>query len=275
MPPEIGTLYCYKTGCGHAECLDANRAYQRRQRRLKAYGRWAPLVDAEPVRRHVRELQAAGIGIRRIAELSGIGPRSIGHLLYGRPADGLAPAKRVKPTTAAAILAVRPSLEAYAPHAKVDATGTRRRIEALCAVGWSIARQARELGMDDSTVYRFLQTKGVEAVSAIAVRDLYERLWDQPPPEETKGDRIASGHARGNARRRGWAPPMAWDDESIDDPSASPEGAGYKPARGKLPAAAELQHLVAGGDSLEVLAARYDVEVASVYQRLHRSEASA
>ena len=53
----------------------------------------------------------------------------------------------------------------------------------------------------------------MHAATARKVADLYDQLWDQP------GNRAKSINL---ARARGWALPLAWDDDEIDDPAATP-----------------------------------------------------
>jgi len=213
--PEHGTIARRKGrhGCPCTECLQAWRDYQDRVRRLRAYGRWAPFVDAEPSRAHVKSLQAAGIGPHRIAELSGLGYATISDLIWMRKT-------KVRPATEAAILAVRVDLDAYAPGGTVDGTGTRRRIQALAVVGWSIPVQAELLGLSRQSVQRITSGYGVYASTARAVSELYEKLWDQAPPEVSTGEKISANRSRTEAARRGWAAPMDWD--NIDDPSEVP-----------------------------------------------------
>jgi hypothetical protein len=47
-----------------------------------------------------------------------------------------------------------------------------------------------------------------------AIRDLYERLWDQPGPSQ----RTAA-----IAKAKGWLPALAWDDDLIDRPEHEAE----------------------------------------------------
>jgi hypothetical protein len=47
-----------------------------------------------------------------------------------------------------------------------------------------------------------------------AIRDLYERLWDQPGPSQRTAA-IAKG--------KGWLPALAWDDDLIDRPEHEAE----------------------------------------------------
>jgi hypothetical protein len=142
------------------------------------------------------------------------------------------PARRVCSHVAAALLAVSAGGSAPADGARVDATGTRRRLRALCAAGWSGPALAERLGMEPSGLYLTLTSRAlVRAATARAVRALYDELWDEPPPQGTRSERISAAKARGHAARMGWPPPMAWDDDAIDDPAASPADGWQRPAR--------------------------------------------
>ena len=92
--------------CRCAVCQAANSAYENRRNRLKAYGQWTPYVNAAPARAHVQQLSAAGLGWRRVAEISGVPPGVISKLLYGSKTRG--PSKRIRPETEVALLAVGP-----------------------------------------------------------------------------------------------------------------------------------------------------------------------
>jgi len=152
----------------------------------------------------------------------------------------------------------------------IDATGTRRRLQALAALGWSGAKLAPYLGLDATGVTRMFTADRILARKARAVAVLYDRLWTQPPPEGSQQDKAAATRARREAAARGWAPPMAWDDETIDDPAAGPEGAG-RAMRGRLPQGDELLWLVELGETDEALAMRFTVEVEAVKQARHRA----
>lgn len=101
----------------------------------------------------------------------------------------------------------------------VDATGTRRRLQALAAMGWPQTKLAAELGYateraGGAAVYRLMRedTTRVNVRTAQAVEQLYDRLAMSPGPSQP---------ARQHARQAGWAPPLAWDD-NLDDPQAQP-----------------------------------------------------
>jgi len=206
-------------------------AYEANRRRQIAYGQWNPWHDAEPVRAHVRSLMRQGVSRRRIAELADVTDATLTRMLYGvnRRRRKAPPSKVIRNTAAQRILAVRATTETVAPTALIDATGTRRRLQALIANGWSRSKLADEFGLHRLSVGRYLQRDLVYARTAVAVRDLYDRLWDVPPPEDTKWDRTAASAARREAREQGWPVPMDWD-EDIDDPNARPAGARRSPA---------------------------------------------
>jgi hypothetical protein len=215
---EHGTLTRRRVGrCDCRPCRDAGNRYNNRRELLIATGRWQPLVDADPVRQHVNQLRAAGLGAERIIKLANVTPSTMQRLLYGRPSDGEAPSKRVRPEVAAALLAVRADLDTLADGAQIDATGTRRRSQALVCLGWSQGEQARRLGIQKSNFTR-LNHHSVTAARARAVRDLYNELSMATAPQSQ-----GANYARKLAERRGYVPPLAWDDDTIDDPAATPD----------------------------------------------------
>ena len=231
-------------GCRCEACTAANRAHSRRRNRMILYSQWEPFVDAAPVHQHLQTLRAAGIGRRRIAKLSGLSQATVCRLLYGKP--GQEPPQRVRPRTAAAILAIQPQPDALAPSTPADATGTRRRLQALVTIGWSQGQLARRLGMTRSNFGGMLRRGQVTASTARAVTQLYDELWDKPPAAVTPRARAIASGARKYARDRGWAPPLAWDDHAIDDPAAAAADGWQRTAPRLAPAelAAEAAELI-------------------------------
>jgi lambda repressor-like predicted transcriptional regulator len=206
--------------CRCEPCTAANRSDEQKRQRAIAYGRWSPYLEAEPVRQHVRALMAAGIGLRRIAELARLPYGTVASLVYGSPRSGRTPSGRIRPHTATKLLAITASTEARAPGALVDATGTRLRLQSLVLNGWSLAGLARRLGRSPDHLPSALKATAVTVATAQAVHALFDELWDTAPPTHTHAERVTATKARNRATRQGWLPAMAWDD--IDDRTEPP-----------------------------------------------------
>lgn len=221
--PAHGTLSRARNHhCTCPPCARRSTEYHQNRRRMIAYGRWQPYVDAEPVRQHVSMLRTYGIGVSRIRQLSGISGGAMTKLIYGF--GGRPPSQRVRTRTADRLLAVRPSLDVVLPTALVDGTGTRRRLRALVAVGWPQTELSRLLGMDRKSVNEQVNAVKLTAYGATAraVRNLYDQLWNVNPATQGVGARWIE-EARARAAARCWAPPAAWDDDYIDSPAAVPD----------------------------------------------------
>lgn len=223
---EHGTYVKYVVEKCHCElCRAANRDYERKRTRQQAYGHH-PYVDAQPAREHVRALMSAGVGLKRIAKLSGVPHGSVAKLIYGEAHRNLAPSKRIRPATSKKLLAVQlpsdPTAGQLAAGARVDATGTRRRLQALVAIGYSQSRLAQRLGLLPTNFPTLLARDGVTARTAREVVALYDELWNTPQYGTDHRSRISANRARRMAAKRGWPPPMAWDDDTIDAPDAEP-----------------------------------------------------
>jgi len=95
--------------------------------------------------------------------------------------------------------------------------GTRRRLQALTALGWSGHALEAQLGQRRSYVSRLVTADGpVLEATAQKIASLYDRLSMTLPPERTRGEKSAAVKARRYAQRMGWAPPLAWDDIDTD-----------------------------------------------------------
>jgi hypothetical protein len=93
----------------------------------------------------------------------------------------------------------------------VNATGTRRRLHALQAIGYRWADIAQHLNdVSGNAVSIMSRRELVHVKSAAAVTAVYNKLWDTPGP---------SDRAREYARQHDWPPPLFWDDDLIDDPT--------------------------------------------------------
>jgi hypothetical protein len=193
----------------------------RRRRRLQAYGQWQPFAPAEPVRQHVQAVRATGMSCAGIVRHTGVNSGTIDHLLYGKAP--YPPAVKIRTENAEALLAYWPRLDDYDDGAIIDATGTRRRVQALAALGWpSNAVQQRVDHITLKAVERLRVNERVTARTARAVRDLYSEVSGKPAEHYGVTPWIAA-RTRTYAVKHQYAGPMAWDDDTIDDPQAKPD----------------------------------------------------
>lgn len=121
------------------------------------------LVDAAPVRAHLELLAEAKVGLRTVAELTGVDRASLHRIRTGR-------ATAVRPATADAVLAVQPGH--VAAGSTVDAAATHERIGELLAAGWTRTAIADRIGMKGRLR---VGERRVLASTAAAV----EALWAQ------------------------------------------------------------------------------------------------
>lgn len=96
----------------------------------------------------------------------------------------------------------------------VSAVGTTRRIRALYALGWSSDHIAEACGMSANAVRVTTRNSKVTRDKEQRIRKAYDQLSMKVGPHR---------HLASMARNLGYAPPLAWDDDHIDDPSARPD----------------------------------------------------
>lgn len=94
----------------------------------------------------------------------------------------------------------------YGPQ-RVSSLGTRRRLQALAAIGWPQTTLARMMGRDQRHVSQTMRGETVYLSTHRMVEALYRELSMKPGP---------SRRTKAHARSRGWAPPLAWDDIDND-----------------------------------------------------------
>ncbi|MFJ5915002.1 hypothetical protein ACIQFW_04285 [Streptomyces ardesiacus] len=106
--------------------------------------------------------------------------------------------------------------------------GTTRRLQALAVMGWPRLRLHRETGLTPSRLVPLLAgtASAVTRQEARMVAVVYVRL-SAVSPGLCGVSHIAARAARERAWTAGWAPPAAWDDDTIDDPQAIPQWTGY------------------------------------------------
>jgi hypothetical protein len=205
---QHGTLTCYARGCRHPDCRRAAWRHNK-ELRVRVLRGEPRLIDAARMREHVEQLLAAGMSFRAISLAAGWKSRNA--------LDEALKRNRVLPRTFNRVMAVTPDSD-QRPTTYIDATGARRRLQALAAIGWDSRTLAARLRQKHPTTVQHVRSgrqPRLRRSTAAKIAALFDELWDQPGP---------SDRARLDAAQRRWAPPMAWDDESIDDPAVRPHG---------------------------------------------------
>lgn len=98
----------------------------------------------------------------------------------------------------------------------VPARGVQRRIQALMAIGWSQSALAPRIGYGQPTITRWLQVDRVHRSTHDSVARSYEELSVRRPEAETTPQRMSVNRTLALAARRGYSPPLAWDDIDTD-----------------------------------------------------------
>lgn len=98
----------------------------------------------------------------------------------------------------------------------IGAVGTQRRLQALAFMGWDLTSISARTGVTENVLLHVRSGKQtrVKAAAAARVAAVFDKVSMTPGPSKRTAT-IAT-------RRYGWAPPLAWDDDTIDDPTATP-----------------------------------------------------
>ena len=255
--------------CRCRPCTDASARAENERSKQKAFGRYdTGRVDATEVREHILALMEAGVSMKQLAKLAGMAHSTVSAVVYGRTERGHTAYRRVHKDTAAKILAIRPDLTNMAPNRYIDSCGTVRRIQALVAIGWSQNRLAEMLGMNRSNFGSFMNADQCTVRKALAVRDLYDERWNEPQTGTEWHSKTSATRSRNHAKARGWAPPLAWDDDTIDDPDAQPQFGTRLKLRDTIAEDVEFMHKT--GANRDEISERLGTPWQSIERQLHR-----
>lgn len=184
-------------GCASTGCLATakTRGYcERHYRRRLHTGRYG-YRDATAAREHVAELRRLGWTWQAIADTADLSTATAHSLHTGRT-------QRIWAESEAAILAV--PLVRFESHRGVPSLDSRLRVQALAWMGWPCQEIARRVGCSPRSLPTELSRGRLSVRLAHRIAAVYEELALQPGP---------SKHARSYARRAGWLPPLALDDD--------------------------------------------------------------
>lgn len=205
---------------GHhqAGCADCQR-YNRNRMRLQVWARKQDMdegqkIPADETRERLNWLRKQGMSVTQIAEALGLSREHVGALSNGRMA-------MTTRRTAKLVAGLEPA--AYRTRWSRDSAGTIRRVQALSCMGYSFKAIANMYGdvtgkyVSLQAVHHWTQEKALTHAVADAIVIVYDKV-SMIPCEDPSAGRVAR-----QAKKKGWAPPLAWDDETIDDPKAKPD----------------------------------------------------
>lgn len=238
-----GSRACYaRHACRCQPCTTAASNWQQHQKAGLTARTSGSLILG-----HIGCLMDAGMTPVSIALAAGIPAPTLANLLGGRTRD-------VNRATAAKLLAVR--IPTSPDRGWVPSIGTARRLQALSAIGWDSRALAAEVSLCQGRIetLRRGDPTTVHATVAARIAEVYSRL-SMTPRLGWKADR-----SRTVAGRRGWQPPLAWDDNQlglhgIDNPNGTPVPVTPdRKAERVASTIGEVEHLLVCGLSARVIA---------------------
>lgn len=180
-----------------------NKAWEVQYARDRAHGR-RRYVDAKPTRAKLQRFVDVNVPYRAISRACGLSDTAVGNIVDGRNTH-------VQRATAERIAALTLSAIYDQEHGTVPSIGAQRRVQALMALGWP--KQELEAAGIPSTQLVTRPRSQVSVEGWRQVKDVYDELsMTRGPSEITRNRAIA----------RGYPPPLAWDDDTLDDPEAKP-----------------------------------------------------
>jgi transcriptional regulator with XRE-family HTH domain len=238
---------CYQRHACRCPSCKAGRARDERNRVTRARaGLTQEFVPSITLVSHLMELRGEGWKYADIEAVSGVSVPSISRIMRGVTAN-------VERETADAILGTLPHMRLRAPEARrIDPTGTRRRLQALVAMGWTFWELSARMGHARTWALNVTRSGTVTRKTRDTVAALYEELWHAEPPQSTTVERSSYRRSRTLAKRHGWPGPLGWDD--IDtDPEPEEEGPTQTPGESLLE---DVAWLLDSGESPLVVAHR-------------------
>lgn len=162
------------------------------------------LVPVGAAARHLRILQDCGMSLTVAAEISGVSQDTLVAVLHY-------PRRKITAQTHARLMSI-----GFVPRAHQSHTlslGAHRRVQALAALGWDYPDLAAQCGLATSQISSVPARGTIATALWVRIAQVYEELSMTIGPAPRMQD---------FARALGWAPPLAWDDEDIDDPHGHP-----------------------------------------------------
>jgi hypothetical protein len=149
-------------------CADRASAYRERDRRNARNKPESPneLIATRAVRRHLKSLEAAGVGLRAVSIAAGVNRGVLQRMVRGE-------IRKTRRSTADRILEI--GTRDVQPGALIDAAPTWKLLDVLIVSGYKKCWISKQLGSKGRALQ--LNRTSVTAANAAKVRALYDRLW--------------------------------------------------------------------------------------------------
>jgi hypothetical protein len=197
----------YRAPCKCELCIIERRRYKKHDRASRQLGRPGH-VDATQARERLLLLNQT-TGWNDLAAAIEGSAANLRDIAFGRRT-------RIKRTTHNRITQLKP-----APSAGqyIDATGSTRRLQALQAIGHTTYTIADTTNVARSLIVPILDGRALVRRTVADRIEAGYRTLSRTPGSATR--------SINRAKSQGWAPPAAWDDDRLDDPSAHPDWTGH------------------------------------------------
>lgn len=210
-----GDPTCADYGCKREECLEARRYKQKRNKLLRQTGR-PGTVSADRAAAHIQRFRAAGLQDKEINARLGLARNTFYRIMRGLPLT------RAVEQRILSVPVPSPTGQ-VSSMTTVPAAGTHRRLQALLWQGWPMGELEQRLGVHAGWITRtFREGKAVRMAVESRVKRLYDGLWNVRPEQDGVDPGLVVV-TQDLAFRAGFAGPLAWDDDTIDDPRALPQ----------------------------------------------------
>lgn len=247
------------------QCQERDRARRSRyakKRRLRLLeGTWqSTLVPAGTARSRILELHEQGWPLAALEAMLGESSGHLSNLVYERHGEAR---EWITKEREERILDLELTWDLVPDGCHIPVTGTRRRVQALQRLGWSLQHIADRAGVSKQALASSVSAQRVTTRVARTVRDIYLELENAAGPSE---------RARRHAATKGWPPPAAWD--NIDDVDEHPDQSLW--VSGEQSGTLTLEDLTdcaSWGMTREQTAQRLGVQHGSIDRWLNRHEA--
>lgn len=222
-----------EAGCFCDFCVNKRRQHTRNNK-LRELGK-PQLVSQEEyqlARRKLRIFKAKGMSCVMMSDATGMSDSSITQIIAGLRFSRGEPVGTIRRSTFNTIMAMEyeePPEDGKYTGARISPVGTRRRMQALAAVGFGFEFLGEQQGTGKAQPARLANPNHrldfVTYQTYRRVKRMYEKLRYVDPLDMGVTPYCVARQVA-NSARKGYAPPSCWDDDAIDDPDAIAEWTG-------------------------------------------------